>query len=183
MKLRYLLLALAVLGMVFMPVSSVAAACSTSVDPSSLVLTLKDFGPSESAYSEPMVLDGNTLWFVHKRDDRDEMMNNPYGAYLYGSVTVSATPDAVFNESVQKTLQEWGGSYRQLKSVPSGERSAVYQRLTSWEFDKETPGVETVVVIQRCNVVSKAVFATYPEFDGAALATRYAGLMDQRIPR
>lgn len=182
-----LLIAAVVLSLALTPTLRAAAqqSCTLDVDPSTVAITLDDFGRSDEVYggiSQATWVDRGAF-FLYGRDRGDEMASNPQGAYLWGEVDIS-TPDQIgndFRRLISSQLKDWR-DYREVPHPMVGDYSVIYQRDTSWEMMPESPAVETLVAFYRCNVTGYAVFATMPEYDPGAQALRYLRLMAERLP-
>lgn len=161
------------------PVSAQAEVQCPSIDPASMVLTMKDFGPSESAYSDPLKTFGNETWYKYGRDDWEQMVSHPTG-YMYGVVAPSSAPGMTYQELVAKELGKWK-DYWNVNASRRGDESAVYQRLTTWETYPQTPMVETMIVMRKGCAVHLMVFTTMDEHNPKALTEHYAALMEQRL--
>jgi len=133
--------------------------------------------------------DGRGYLFGFQRNDRETMMNSPWGGYLVGGVVIAENEGAAareFQEAVADWPKDWykGGLVETVKDVPNfGAETVVLRHVSSWEIDNQEPMAEVFVAFRYCNVNVQLMLATMPEFDPVAQAVRYASIVQSRIAR
>ena len=149
-------------------------------------LTLDDFGRGGGAY---VTLDNDSYWdgrghlFGFRREDSADFMGNPWGGYLAGGVVIA--PDvATAERDLDQAAQDWTKDWKDAApfDMPAvGDQMVAVSHLSSWEIAQDQPMTEVFVAFRQGNATVHFMFATMPEFDPEAQATRYAEILLSHI--
>jgi hypothetical protein len=131
--------------------------------------------------------DGRGYLFGFRRDDREAMMSNPWGAYLVGGIVLAENEGLAaqeFKQAVEDWPREWyqNGPVETVEGVPTfGAETVVLRHLSTWEIDKQQPMTEVFLAFRYCNLNAHLMVATMPDQDAVAQAVRYASIIQAHI--
>jgi hypothetical protein len=130
---------------------------------------------------------GRGYLFGFRRDDRETMMSNPWGAYLVGGIVLAENEGLAaqeFKQAVEDWPRDWyrNGPVETVADVPTfGAETVVLRHLSTWEIDKEQPMTEVFLAFRYCNLNAHLMVATMPDQDAVAQAVRYASIIQAHI--
>ena len=149
-------------------------------------LTLDDFGRGGGAY---VTLDNDSYWdgrghlFGFRREDAADFTGNPWGGYLAGGVVIA--PDtATAERDLEQAAQDWTKDWKDAApfDMPAvGDQMVAVSHLSSWEIAQDQPMTEVFVAFRQGDRTAHFMFATMPEFDPAAQASRYAEILESHL--
>jgi hypothetical protein len=162
--------------------------CTVDGPASEFAPRINDFGRfAYTSDDDDGYWDGRGYLFGFRRDDRETMMSNPWGAYLVGGIVLAENEGLAaqeFKQAVEDWPREWyqHGPVETVEGVPTfGAETVVLRHLSTWEIDKQQPMTEVFLAFRYCNLNAHLMLATMPDQDAVAQAVRYASIIQAHI--